>query len=114
MTKEFTPRIGAVKGKDGALLTSKQDIVKRWEEYTSRLYEKDPSIDEQHTIGPYEDEPLIIKEEVLWTIQHIANGKSPGTDDIPIELIKNAGEEIVNKILKLFNLVWKLKEWPEG
>ena len=77
------------------------------------MYQKDPSIDVQHNIESYEDEPLIIKEEVLWNIKHIANGKSPGTDDIPIEQIKNSGEEIINKILKLCNLVWKLKEWPE-
>ena len=38
--------------------------------------------------------------------------KAPGIDNIPIELVKNAGKETLNIISKLCQLIWKTTEWP--
>ena len=40
-----------------------------------------------------EPEPLI--DEVRWALKQISNGKSPGNDEVPIELIKEGGEESI-------------------
>ena len=39
--------------------------------------------------------------------------KSPGTDQIPAELIKSGGRTIRSEIHKLINSVWSVEEWPE-
>ena len=42
----------------------------------------------------------------------LACNKAPGIDNIPIELVKNAGKETLNIISKLCQLIWKTTEWP--
>ena len=42
-----------------------------------------------------------------------ANGKTAGCDNIPIELIKEGGEEAVKVITRLCNMIWQEKAWPQ-
>jgi hypothetical protein len=42
----------------------------------------------------------------------IKNGKSPGIDDIPIELLKAAGEEGVTIMWRLCRMIWHTRQWP--
>lgn len=112
MTREFKPKAGAVKDENGRIITTKEGVIRRWEEYTRKLYEDDLMIAPQLTTEEYEEEPEILGEEVQWAIKQIRKGKSSGIDNIPIELIKDTGDEMIKRITQLCNLIWKKKEWP--
>lgn len=57
---------------------------------------------------------------VLWSGQKdvkkaacsLKEGKSPGTNNIPAELLKQGGGETTYNLTALFQKVWELKEWP--
>jgi hypothetical protein len=38
LTRQFIPKTGAFKGKNGELITEKEKILERWKEYTTELY----------------------------------------------------------------------------
>ena len=51
--------------------------------------------------------------EVRKAMRELPNGKSPGFDQIPAELIKVSGEEGEFMMHKLCCKVWNTKQWPE-
>ena len=52
-------------------------------------------------------EPAPLRSEVEWALNRLRNGKSPGTDNIPIEMWKASG-----LLWKICKMVWEMKEWP--
>ncbi len=46
-------------------------------------------------------------------MRELPNGKSPGIDQIPAELIKASGEKGVSMMHKLCCEIWTTKQWPE-
>jgi hypothetical protein len=62
------------------------------------------------------EEPLVPESsafEVEIAMEKIKSHKSPGTDQIPAELIKTGGRTIHSEIHKLTNSVWNKEELPE-
>lgn len=57
-------------------------------------------------------EPIILEQEVKAALKDITNGKSPGINDIPIEMWKNLGYFGIKMLTALCNLVWKGNIWP--
>ena len=51
--------------------------------------------------------------EVERAIGKLKGHKSPGTDQIPVELIKARGRKIRPEIYKFINSIWKKEELPE-
>lgn len=47
-----------------------------------------------------------MREEVEQQVKKLKNQKSPGEDEVTAELIKNGGEELINKIHKLIQDIW--------
>jgi len=54
------------------------------------------------------DSDEITKDEVIQAIKKLKNGKSPGVDNIPGELIKYGGESMINVMFKLFKQIWRM------
>jgi hypothetical protein len=50
---------------------------------------------------------------MIEVIRHIQNGKAPGTDNITVELIKNGGPELLQRISDLPIQIWEQEEMPE-
>ena len=46
-------------------------------------------------------------------IEKFKRYKSPGTDQIPAELIKAGGSKICSEIHKIINSIWNKEELPE-
>ena len=84
----FHTKMGSIKDRNDMDLTEAEDIKKRWQEYTEKLYKKD-----LHDPDNYDDvitylQPDILKCEVKWTLGNIAMNKASEGDGIPVELFK--------------------------
>ena len=93
------------------------DIKERWSEYVEGLYSRDPEINEIYeTPSPSEGrlplEPGILRSEVVQAMRSLAGNKAPGYDDIPIELVRGAGEQSEEVIHTLLNKIWEDGKWP--
>jgi len=66
---------------------------------------------EMHTAKPLVPEPSA--SEFKLAIEKLKNHKSPGTDQIPAELIKAGGNTICCEIHKLIISIWNKEEMPE-
>jgi len=60
-----------------------------------------------------EEEPPDILDTEL-AIQSMNNNKSPGIDNIPVELYKSGGGLLFNKIHSLIKRIWKEEKMPTG
>ena len=105
MTRTFEPQCAVVKSATGKDWAEGLAIKERWKEYTEELYARDSAITDTFSTPEYCDEPKILEQEVRSALSDVSNGKSPGCDGIPIELIKAGGESAVKIITKLCNLI---------
>ena len=65
ITGTFHAKMGSIKDRNGMSLTEAEDIKKRWQEYTEKLYKKDlHDPDNQDVITHLE--PDILECEVKW------------------------------------------------
>jgi len=97
------------------LVADSHSIVARWRNYFSQLFNvhgvKDVGQAEIHTAEPLVPDPSASEFEVAIDMQK--SHKSPGTDQIPAELIKVGGRTICLEIQKLPNSIWKKEKLPE-
>ncbi|XP_072020211.1 uncharacterized protein [Amphiura filiformis] len=113
ITGKKTPKLDVIKDEDGEILTESDQIKQRWQQYCQGLYaSKDGLGGETEPIEVDENEPDILRSEVVMAMKKMRTGKAPGYDDIPAELIKETGDEGVDVVHKLCNLLWKDKSWP--
>ena len=79
------------------------------------MYDKNDSEDlnDIHEPTTAETEPEPSLDEVAWAIKNLKNGKSPGCDEIPAELIKAGGEESIHVYHALCQKIWKYGIWPK-
>ena len=69
-------------------LTGAEDIKKRWEEYTEKLYKKDCHDPDNHDGVVTHLQPYILEWEIKWALGSITMNKASGGDGIPIELFQ--------------------------
>ena len=101
-----------MKDENGNILTEEKEIQQRWKQYTQKLYSRDPNLTDHCGLDFMDSEPDILKSEVEWALNSLAANKSPGCDEIPIELVQECEEEGVDIMLKLCNKIWKSGKWP--
>ena len=95
-TKEiFHVKMGTIKGRNGMDLTEAEDIKKRWQEYTHRLYKKVLHDPDNHNGVITHLEPEILECEVKWALGSIAMNKASGGDGIPVELFQILKDDAV-------------------
>jgi hypothetical protein len=103
-----------VKDENGDLLLDFHSILNRWKKYFSQLLNVHNVSDRQ--IEVHMAEPLVpglshLKVEIA--IAKFKKYKSPGSDQIPAELIQ-AGCKILQCVIhKLINSVWNKEELPD-
>ena len=99
-----------MKDEKGDLVADSHSIVARWRNYFSQLFNmhevKDVGQAEIHTAEPPVPEPNA--SEVELAINKLKSHKSPGTDQIPAEMIKAGGRTICLEIHKLVSAVMNL------
>ena len=84
-------------------LTEAEDIKKRWQEYTEKLWKKDLHNPDNHSGVVTHLEPDILECEVKWALESITTNKASGGDGIPIELFPILKDDAV----KVLHLMWQ-------
>ena len=70
----------SIKNGNGRDLTEAEDIKKRWQEYTEKLYKKDLHDPDNHNGVITNLEPDILECEVKWASESITTNKASGGD----------------------------------
>ena len=118
LTRSQQPRTSVVENKGGLLLTEETAVLKRWTEYCQDLYnyqlKPDTNIlsNSAYTNREQGDAP-ILQEEVEKAVHALKCGKSPGVDNIPAELLKYGGPELIKTLTSICQRIWETKQWPK-
>ena len=102
-----------VQDRSGKCLTEDRQILNRWTEYCSELYNYkangDPSVlncrDTEH------DHP-ILHREVEAAVQSLKKRKSAGVDNIQAELVQAGGEDVITALRTICSKILQTGEWP--
>ena len=100
----FHAEMGTIKVRNGMDLTEAEDIKKRWQEYTEKLYKKDLHDLDSHNGVITNLEPDILECEVKWTLESITVNKASGADGIPVELLqilKDDAEKVLYSVCQV-------------
>ena len=82
----FHAKMGTIKDRNGRDLTEAEDIKKRWQEYTEKLYKKDLHDSDNLDRVITHLEPDILECKVKWALGSITMNKASGGDGTPVEL----------------------------
>ena len=80
--------MGSTKDRNGMDLTEAEDIKKRWQEYTEKLYKIDHDDPDNHNGVITHVEPDILESKVKWALGSITINMASGVDGIPAELFQ--------------------------
>lgn len=124
----YKPRTSGIKDKDGNTTNETAKVLETWKEYFKNLlngelqipnYTNSISTNQTPSIyGPDNqvEEPTL--GEVQEVINNMKNGKSPGEDGIPIEILKYGGDALQKYVFKLIMSIWRSEtipnEWKEA
>ena len=89
----FHSKMGSINDRNGMDLTEAEDIKKRWQEYTEKLYKTDLHDPDNNDGMIIHLEPDIPECEVKWTLGSITMNKTSGGDRIPVELFQILKDE---------------------
>ena len=94
-------------------LTEAEDIKKRWQVYTEKLYKKDLNDPENHDGVIAHLEPDILECEVKWALGSITTNKPSGGDGIPDELFQILKDDAVKVLHSICQQTCKTQQWPQ-
>ena len=98
----FHAKMGSIKD-----LTEAEDIMKRWQEYTDKLYKKDLNDLENHHGVITHLEPDTLEFSIKRALGSIAAIKASGGDGIPAELFQILKNDAVKVMHSLGQQIWK-------
>ena len=105
--------MGSIKDRNGMDLTEAEDIKKRWQEYTEKLYRKDLYNQDNHDGVITHLKPDILEFRVKWALDCIIMNKTSGSDGIPVELFQILKDGAVKVLHSICQQMWKTQQWPQ-
>ena len=90
--------MGSIKDRHGMDLTEAEDIKKRWQECTEKLYKKDLCDPDNHDDVITYLEPDILECEVKWALRSITMNKASWGNGIPAKLYQILEDDAVKVI----------------
>ena len=115
LTSEKQGRSSTIQDKSGKCLTEEKEILSRWTEYCSELYNSESCGDNavlDCSQPPEEGLQPILREEVEIAVASMKKGKPAGVDNIPAELVHAGGETMIDVLTEICNRIWRTGEWP--
>ena len=108
-------RATTVQDRSGKYLTEEREILNRWTEYCSGLYNHkasgDPSVLNCPQTDTEDDHPNgSQRSRGCGTI--IEEGKSAGVDNIPTEQVQAGREDVITALTTMCNKIWQTGERP--
>jgi hypothetical protein len=104
-----------VRDENGDLFADSHSTLNKWKNYFSQLLNvrnvSDVRQIEVHTVKPLV--PGSSRLEVETDIAKLKKYKSPGSDQIPLELLQAGGEMLLPAVHKLINCGWNKEELPD-
>ena len=108
----FHAKLGTIKDRNDMDLTEVEDIKKRQQEYTEKLYKKDFHDPDNHdgVITHLESDTLECK--VKWALGRITTKKASGGDGIPVELFQIQKDDALKVLQSICQQIQKSQQWP--
>ena len=91
-------------------LTKAEDIKKKWQEYTEKLYKKDLHDPVNHNGVITHLEPDILECEVKRALGSITMNKASGGDGVPVELFQILKDDAVEVPHSICQQIWKTQQ----
>ena len=108
----FHARMGTRKDRNIKDLTEAEEIVKKWQEYTEKLYQKKGLNDPDNHDGVITHlEPENLECEVKWALGSITMNKASGGNGIPAKLFKILKDDAVKVLHSICQHFWKTQQW---
>ena len=85
----FHAEMGTIKDRNGKDLTEAEEIKKRWQEYTEKLYKKDLTDPNKHDGVVTHLEPDILEYEVKWALETITMNKTSEVMEFQLNYFKS-------------------------
>ena len=104
-------RGNVIKNKEGVIVMEIEEVLKRWEEYVKDLF--DDNRGEKPRLRIPMNGPDLLNEEVISVIKSFKKGKSPGNDEVTIEMILASGEFGMRKIAELARRIYETGYIPK-
>ena len=82
-------------------LTKAEEIKKRWQESTDKLYKKGLNDPDNHDCVDTHLEPDILECGIKWVLERITANKASGCDGIPAEVFQILKDDAVKQIMML-------------
>ena len=108
----FHAKMNTIKDRNCRNLTEAEDIKKRWQLYTEKLYKKDFRDPGNNNGVITHLESGILKCEVKWPLRSITGNNVSGGDGIPVELFQILKDDAVNVLHSICQQTWKSQQWP--
>ena len=99
LTMQRQAKVPAIQDKNGKCLMEKEEILTRWIEYCSELYNH--MIDREPTILHCEEPSNSDNCSILWSeveaaIKFLKKGKGAGTENIPVKLLHTGCDTLID------------------
>ena len=94
-------------------LKEAEEIKKKWQEYTEKLYKKDLHDPDNHDGVITHLEPDILECKVKWALGSITMNKASGGDEIPAKLFQILKDDAVKVLHSICQQIWKTQQWPQ-
>ena len=104
----FHAKMGTIMDRNCMDLTEAEDIKKRWQEYTEKLYKKDPHDPDKHNCVITHLQPDILEYKVRWALGSITMNEASGGDGIPVELFQILKDDAVKVLHSICQNIWKI------
>ena len=110
---KFHTKMGTIKDRNSMDLAEAEDIKKRWQECTEKLFLKDLHDPDNHYGVITHLETYIRGYEVKWALGSITMNKVSGGDVIAAELFQILKDDAVKVLYSVCRQIWKTQQWPQ-
>lgn len=124
LSKKGFRKTRPIKSKSGTPLTTQAEQLRRWEEHFSEVLNRECTDAEEPLFRLPDTGTAVIDvspptiTEITSALTEMKNGKSPGIDGIPAEILKVDARALASIIEPLFRKIWEEErvpaEWKNG